>query len=422
MDGSNPTSLQMRRLAMALAFMLFSAGATQAAGILLLAPRGDAPGDSFGASVRGGGDFNNDGWPDFTVGAPLANPGGRRQSGRVYVFFGGPGVDDAADLTLDGVEPDERFGASIAMGDVNGDGIAGLIVGAPRNAPGSRRPGAVYVFSGGAPADGRADLVIESAQPGDGFGISVACPGDVNADGFGDLVVGATPLSTGSPPFGRVYAFFGGPVAVLRGSGGTIDLFGAADGDRFGAAVGTVGDHDGDGQAELIVGAPGNDDAGPGAGRAYVYDLSIQPAAVGPGRASSAAGLVAWPSPVWAGTPLTIALVAPGSASGEIARDLEVGMFDVRGRWVAALPGPGAGRPAGAARTDGMIIERRAPGGAAVAPGVYFVRAVAPSAGFAAARKIVVTREGPSSSRQIPSLRRAPPLIAFRAAARRGSA
>jgi hypothetical protein len=100
---------------------------------------GLAPGDNFATSMALVGDVNGDGYPDWAVGAPYADPAGSA-SGAVYVFFGGPGLPGPApDLVLTGEAPDDHFGISVAGGDLDGDGYAEIIVGARFNDRGGAR-------------------------------------------------------------------------------------------------------------------------------------------------------------------------------------------------------------------------------------------------------------------------------------------
>jgi hypothetical protein len=223
-----------------------------AASLLQIAPTGDAELDEFGHSVSTAGDVNGDGYDDVIVGATGNDAGGMR-AGRAYIFFGGPGADTTADLTLTGQALYDNFGWSVSTaGDVNGDGYGDVIVGAPWNDSGGPEAGRAYVFFGGPGADTTADLVFTGEAIGDNFGSSVSTSGDVNGDGYHDLIVGAYGNDVGGPEAGRAYVFFGGP-----GSDTTADLIftGEAGGDSFGSSVSTAGDVNGDGYDDVIVGA-----------------------------------------------------------------------------------------------------------------------------------------------------------------------
>ena len=229
---------------------------------------GEAAGDWFGRSVGTAGDVNGDGYADVIVGADQNDVGGTN-AGRAYVYFGGPAADAVADLTLTGEVAGDFFGGSVGTsGDVNGDGYADLIVGASLNDAGGTTAGRAYVYFGGPAADAVADLTLTGEMAGDMFGYSVGAGGDVNGDGYGDVIVGARGNSAGGASAGRAYVFFGG--TAVDGAADLV-LTGAAVGDQFGWSAGTAGDIDGDGYADLVVGAPFSDAGGTDAGRMYVY-------------------------------------------------------------------------------------------------------------------------------------------------------
>jgi hypothetical protein len=229
---------------------------------------GEGAGDNFGVSVSTAGDFNGDGYADVIVGANGNNAGGS-DAGRAYVYYGGPGADAVADLTLTGAAALDDFGISVSGGgDVNGDGYADVIVGAHYNDAGGAQAGRAYVYYGEPYPDAVADLSLTGAAASDFFGRSVSAAGDVNGDGYDDVIVGAHGNDAGATNAGRAYVYHGGPGADTVAD---LMLTGAAVDDYFGYAVSTAGDVNGDGYDDVIVGAFGNDVGGPSAGRAYVY-------------------------------------------------------------------------------------------------------------------------------------------------------
>ena len=236
--------------------------APASAGKLQLTVTGTGAGNQFSASVAGAGDVNGDGYPDLIVGEPLNDAAGA-DAGRAYVFYGGPGADATPDLTLTGEAAGNNFGFSVAAaGDVNGDGFADVIVGAP----GASR---AYVYFGGSSPDAVADLVLNGESSSDQFGYSVSGAGDVNGDGFADVIAGGHLHDIGAlPDVGRAYVFFGG---VAPDAAVDLRLQGEAASDFFGIRVSSAGDFNGDGYADVIVGASENDAGGVGAGRAYIY-------------------------------------------------------------------------------------------------------------------------------------------------------
>src|SRR5690242_14058941 len=179
--------------------------------VRLMAVDGEASNDMLGLSVAGAGDVNGDGYADIIVGADHNDAGGT-DAGRAYVVFGGPGPTRLPNWVLTGGSGGGLFGNSVAgAGDVNGDGYADVIVGAPQ-AGGSNR-GAAYVFFGGPAADAIPDLALSGEQANDRFGASVAGAGDVNGDGYDDVIVGAPLNDSAGSNSGRAYIFYGGPGA-----------------------------------------------------------------------------------------------------------------------------------------------------------------------------------------------------------------
>jgi hypothetical protein len=165
------------------------------------------------------GDINGDSVSDVIIGEGQAG-----NWGKVFIFFGGAGMDSLPDMTIPG-EPLNAwpFGVSVACGDVNGDGDDDVVVGSYDN---GTLDGRVYVYYGGALLDSLPDVIIEG-HDSEAFGKSVGSGGDVNSDGFEDIVVGADENSEAYPGAGKVYVFYGGnpmntwPDCWLHGEGVT---------------------------------------------------------------------------------------------------------------------------------------------------------------------------------------------------------
>ncbi len=194
-------------------------------------------------------DVNGDGFDDVILGAWKYN----NAQGRVYIYHGSPDMDENADLILDGREgTNDRFGNKICAGDVNNDGYDDLFV----NALGwNKRTGRVYLYYGGDPMDTTADLIFNGENEGDIFGCTIDNPkmiGDVNGDGYGDLLITTRFWKAGSGQ-GRAYLYYGGegtsmdsiPDKVLTGENGH---------DEF-AVSSCIFDIDNDGFDDVIIGA-----------------------------------------------------------------------------------------------------------------------------------------------------------------------
>ncbi len=209
-----------------------------------------------GYSVAALGDINHDGVPDFAIGDPGDATHGR-SSGAVRVYFGDRREGGVLAATLHGRRAGDLFGYSIAgAGDLNGDGFADLVTSAPGDPTDGAAAGIAYVWFGGAKLHAEPDLVLRPGATGGQFGIAVAGIGDFNGDGYPDLAVGANVDRRVGAGTGRVAIYYGGRAMSDRPA---LDLYGPHADTWFGIAIQGVGDVDGDGFEDLAVGAERGD-------------------------------------------------------------------------------------------------------------------------------------------------------------------
>ena len=226
-------------------------------------------GAHFGISVSGAGDVNGDGFDDAIVGASSAHPWGINTAGEAFLYFG-PDLDSMITLTEPSPEEDAIFGVSVSgAGDVNGDGFDDVIVGAGYADPGGiLRAGEAFVFLGPA-----LDSVILMTEPTPEriafFGYSVSGAGDVNKDGFRDVIVGAWGADSGRiTSAGEAFVFLGPVLDIVIPLTEPIP----EDSAQFGWSVSGAGDVNGDDFDDVIIGAYRADVGGLlRAGKAFLY-------------------------------------------------------------------------------------------------------------------------------------------------------
>ena len=249
---------------------------------------GDVNGAAFGSSVATAGDVNGDGYSDVLVGAFFHNAGANSslQLGRAYLYLGSAGgLATSPAWTGSGDESFANFGRSVATaGDVNGNGYSDVLVGAAGTNFNAVR-GRAYLYLGSDGGLATSPAWIDSGDENLArFGYSVAA-GDVNGDGFSDVLVGAFGHNAGAGANarrGRAYLYLGS-ASGLATSPAWIDS-GDENSADFGYSVAAAGDINGDGYSDVLIGAYGHD-AGAGAiadrGRAYLYHGNAEAGAAG---------------------------------------------------------------------------------------------------------------------------------------------
>ena len=268
--------------------------------------------ESYGNSAASAGDQNGDGYADVIVGAPASNAAGRG-AGRAYVVSGN---DGAVLATLDGQQAGDAFGSIVAgdkrgretpvlvgapgggpndrgavymfrrltsaptpvivadstgaalgamftslVGDVNGDKVPDVFATDFSNSAKGPSTGRAYVHSG---ADGRRLYTLTGENPGDGFGVGSADVGDVNRDGFDDMVIGAWQYSAAAPSGGKIYLYSGKDGSLLR------TITGRVPGETLGFDAAGIGDVDGDGTVDMLLTSSWSNVNGFRSGRMYI--------------------------------------------------------------------------------------------------------------------------------------------------------
>ncbi len=235
--------------------------------------------DYAGSSISNAGDVNGDGYDDLLISAPGASSG-RCSSGKIYLIYGKENINGEfdlsdADVTFTGKKRFEQAGSSISnAGDVNGDGYNDLLISSPGAKCGS---GKVHLIYGKSNLNGEIDLsdsdvTFTGKNRFDYAGSSVSNAGDVNGDGYDDLIIGASCADPKGRSSGESYLIYG--KAELSGkinlSKADVTFSGKNRYDYSGYTISNAGDVNGDGYDDLIIGASGADPNGCSSGETYL--------------------------------------------------------------------------------------------------------------------------------------------------------
>jgi hypothetical protein len=250
-------------------------------------------GDRFGSSAANLGDLDGDDVTDLVVGAALDFDGGFAR-GAVWVLFLNPNGTVKTEQKISQIsggfngalENGDAFGSAVAaLGDLDGDGVPDLAVGASNDDDGNGGSdrGAVWVLRLNADGTVKAEQKISDTAGGfagsladlDRFGSALAALGDLDGDGASELAVGTPQGDDGGPDRGAVWVLFLYADGIVKAQEKISDVFGGFtggldDGDRFGSALAAIGDLDGDGETDLAVGTPEDDDGGAERGAVWI--------------------------------------------------------------------------------------------------------------------------------------------------------
>ncbi len=276
---------------------------------------GNLAGAAWGTRLSTAGDVNGDGYADVIVGSSAYGAGGL---GRASVYLGSAtGLATSPSFTLNGAVAGDAVGSSVACaGDFNGDGYNDIVIGAAGREMDETDEGLVYVLAGGPDLPQTApSWTMEGEQEGAGFGFRVAGAGDVNGDGYGDVIVSAHTYSNGQAAEGRALAYLGSRNGLGTTAAWTTEA--NQDSAEWGGSVAPAWDVNGDGYADVLVGVPQWDGAlGANEGRVSLYL----------GAATGLGTTAAWTiTGAHAGAGLGTSVASAGDVNGDGYADVIVG-------------------------------------------------------------------------------------------------
>jgi len=347
----------------------------------------------FGSAVAAAGDVNQDGYGDVVVGG-RAYDGGAQDSGIALVFNGsasglGPNGSPAnADWRADSDQLFSDLGGTVASaGDVNGDGYADILVGAESYSNGQVGEGSAFLWYGSASGLGpngtpaNADWTAEGDSVGAQLGNPVATAGDVDGDGFSDVIIGSRCYRRGNTCVGRALVWFGSASGL--GPNGTLfnaDWINIYPTPNYAMSLATAGSVNGDPYDDVIVGCPQCANGQFDEGRAFVYHGAGNPTAIEPPPASGTVDLrlaAARPNPFSPGTQIEYVVPRAGH--------VRLTIYDAAGRQVTTLVDEWVEAYRQVAAWDGRDMT-----GSALPAGAYFIRLEA--GGEVRTTKVTLTR------------------------------
>ena len=300
--------------------------------------------DAFSRSIVALGDLDGDGVGDLAVGALGDDDGGADRGAAWILFLRADGtvkaqskISAASGGFTGALDAGDWFGfAGAALGDLDGDGVGDLAVGAPRDDDGVANGGAVWILFLDAGGAVRSHAKISATSGGfagplaanDQLGTSLAALGDLDGDGTGDLAAGAVHDSDGGADQGALWILFLNLDGTVKSQAKISETQGGFSGpldsgDQFAISLAAAGDLDGDGLRELAVGARADDDGGTDRGAVWLLSLAADGSVAAQAKISSTAGGFA--GPLDDGDFFGVSLAAPGDLDGDGRLDLCVG-------------------------------------------------------------------------------------------------
>lgn len=275
-------------------------------------------GTNFGESIANAGDINGDGYYDVIVGASRYS-NGQANEGAAFVYLGSPeGLQSTPSWSMEGEQANAYFGVSVSTaGDVNKDGYADVIIGASYYDDGEANEGRVFIYLGSPNGLAKTPyFTADGNQVNAFFGKSVASAGDVNRDGYSDVIIGAPGFDNGQLNEGKAYLYLGTYMGMTQSAAWSGESNQAEAG--YGNTVASAGDVNGDGFGDVVIGANRFDDGKSNVGKIYVH-------------LGSANGFSLYPDWTFTGDRidgnLGISLAAAGDINGDRFGEILVGSY-----------------------------------------------------------------------------------------------